>query len=75
MSTITTLRIFDQASWKSTFVQALMHLCPDMNPDAADEVSDLEFAPNRTRSPAFAAGDWAAAHGFTSNDTAESKSA
>jgi hypothetical protein len=43
-----------------------MHLCPDMNPDAVDEVSDLEFAPNRTRSPAFAADDWAALHGARS---------
>ena len=74
MSTITTLRsTFDRISWKSTFVQTLMHLRPDMNPDAADEVSDSEFAPNRRRNPTFAASDWAALHGPRPNDTSASK--
>lgn len=76
MSEITTVSgTFDRTSWKSAFVQALMQLRPDMNPDAADEVSDLEFAPNRTRNPAFAADDWAAMHGSTSNATPAHKSA
>ncbi len=33
----------DLSDWKCTFVATVVRLCPDINPDAADEASDAEF--------------------------------
>ena len=44
MGEIVTLRDGqDQKDWKCTFVAVVVSLCPDINPDAADEASDTEF--------------------------------
>jgi hypothetical protein len=34
---------FPSAEWKRDFADTLIRLCPDMNPDAADEVSDSQY--------------------------------
>ena len=44
MGKIVTLRHGQDASnWKCAFVATVVRLCPDINPDAADEASDAEF--------------------------------
>lgn len=64
MSNIRTLRTaFAGSDWKSSFVTALLSLRPDLNPDAADEISDAEFATAQAMQPEIAATHWAAAHG------------
>ena len=63
MSNIRTLRnAFPGMEWKSAFVSALMRLRPDMNPDAADEISDSEFAIAQAMHPDAAASHWAELH-------------
>lgn len=34
---------FPSSSWRRSFADALIRLRPDMNPDAADELSDSAF--------------------------------
>lgn len=34
---------FPSSSWRRLFADALIRLRPDMNPDAADELSDMAF--------------------------------
>jgi hypothetical protein len=64
MDKLTVLRHrFDRTAWKDAFAQALLRLRPDMNPDAADEVSDSEVIPNHARDPFESASDWAALNG------------
>ena len=63
MSNIRTLRdTFPGSDWKSAFVNALMRLRPDLNPDAIDEISDSEFAVAQAMHPDAAATHWAEAH-------------
>lgn len=63
MSNVRTLRAaFPGSDWKSSFVRALMRLVPDLNPDAADEISDSQFASARAMSPEVAAHHWALAN-------------
>lgn len=63
MTNIRTLRtVFPGSDWKSSFVAALLRLRPDINPDAADEISDSEFAAAQALQPEIAAHHWAASH-------------
>jgi hypothetical protein len=74
MSNVRTLRAaFPGSDWKSSFVNALIRLRPDINPDAADEISDSEFATAQAMQPEIAAHHWAAANGPKPTD--ESRSA
>lgn len=69
MSNIRTLRAaFAGSDWKSKFVNALMRLRPEMNPDAADEISDSEFAVAQAMHPDTAAHHWAATHSPNPSD-------
>jgi hypothetical protein len=59
MSTITVLRSnFDSTHWKRAFADCLMSLRPDMNPDAADEISDKEYLQAKDFDPSAAARRW-----------------
>jgi|GEM_PF-5334231 len=46
--------------WKIRFADAVIALCPDVNPDAVDEASDSEVAAFRLLEPAAAARLWVA---------------
>jgi len=57
MGEIVTLRDGqDLRDWKCTFVVVVVSLCPDINPDAADEASDTEFC--LEIDPSLAASMW-----------------
>jgi len=57
MGEIVTLRDGqDLKDWKCAFVDVVMRLCPDINPDAADEASDTEFC--KGVAPSLAAALW-----------------
>ena len=43
-------------TWKCTFVSAVVRVCPDINPDYADEASDAEFCEGLD--PLLAAAQW-----------------
>lgn len=43
MNLVATSREFPSSSWRRLFADALIRLRPDMNPDAADELSDVAF--------------------------------
>lgn len=59
MSKISVLRSgFEGTHWKRTFATCLTLLVPDMNPDAADEVSDAEFPRSKDSDPEVAARRW-----------------
>jgi hypothetical protein len=47
--------------WKADFVVELLALCPELNPDAADEASDA--AVNNGLTPRLAAEQWAERQG------------
>lgn len=46
---------FRGTEWRKAFADRLIQLRPDMNPDAADEVSDSEFMNSSSFSPFDAA--------------------
>lgn len=46
---------FRGTEWRQAFASRLIQLRPDMNPDAADEVSDSEFLESSFCSPSLAA--------------------
>ena len=72
MSNVRKLRAaFPGTDWKSSFVTALMRLRPDMNPDAADEISDLQFAVAQAMQPETAASHWAAANSPKPDDESQ----
>jgi hypothetical protein len=48
-----------QSAWRSAFADALIKLQPDMNPDAADELSDAAFMDLSNLPPNEAAARWA----------------
>ena len=50
-----------EARWKGEFVAAILDLCPDLNPDWADESSDAEF--REGLDPVQAARRWVARQG------------
>ena len=63
MSMVTVLRRnFDSTRWRQGFAEALIRLVPGMNPDAADELSDSEYAGCRDIDPSTAASRWLATH-------------
>ena len=49
---------FDGTDWKRSFADAVIRLRPDMNPDRADELSDVEYLHARHVDPAVAALRW-----------------
>ncbi|MDP9044611.1 MAG: hypothetical protein M3O01_07365 [Pseudomonadota bacterium] len=64
MTKIRTLRnAFPGSDWKSAFVKTLLGLRPDLNPDAADEISDSEFEARKSLRPDIAAQNWTIAQG------------
>ena len=63
MGEIVTLRDGqDLRDWKCTFVAVVVSLCPDINPDAADEASDTEFC--LEIDPSLAASMWVEQQGL-----------
>ena len=44
-----------RSEWKRRFANRLIKLCPEMNPDAADEISDLECRNAERTAPDVAA--------------------
>jgi hypothetical protein len=46
---------FPSSSWRRAFADALIRLRPDMNPDAADELSDSAFLSHADLAPGVAA--------------------
>lgn len=61
MGTVSTLNgRVDSAAWKQSFTDALIGLCPDLNPDSADEVADAEYGAHKVLGPKSAAALWAA---------------
>lgn len=51
---------FRGTEWRQAFASRLIQLRPDMNPDAADEVSDSQFLESSFCSPSLAAERYAA---------------
>jgi hypothetical protein len=51
---------FEAHLWKVRFADTVIALCPDINPDAADEASDAELVHSSKRDPAVAARQWVA---------------
>jgi hypothetical protein len=49
---------FIGTSWKCQFAEHLTRLRPDLNPDAADEISDAVHREHADLSPAEAANRW-----------------
>lgn len=62
---VTKLKLMRGLDWRRRFADSLIQLVPDMNPDAADELSDSQFLQSSKRPPDRAALDYAAAHGWT----------
>jgi hypothetical protein len=54
--------------WRRRFADSLIKLVPDLNPDAADELSDSQFLENAGQPPDRAALEYAAAHGWTADE-------
>lgn len=53
---------FAGAEWKRMFAEELIRRIPDINPDAADEVSDANYLLYPHRSPICTAAEYAQAH-------------
>jgi len=69
MTTVINLRTnFAASLWKVAFADTLIRLCPEMNPDAADEVADAEVGHGKDVDPIVAATRWARRHGFDEAD-------
>jgi hypothetical protein len=69
MTTVINLRTnFAASLWKVAFADTLIRLCPEMNPDAADEVADAEVGHGKDADPIVAASRWARQHGFDDVD-------
>jgi hypothetical protein len=47
--------------WKVRFADSVIAMCPDINPDAADEASDNEIRSSSRLDPVTAAKRWVAA--------------
>jgi hypothetical protein len=43
MSVVTVRKFFARSEWRRAFADTLIKLRPDMNPDAADELSDTAW--------------------------------
>ena len=52
---------FDNTAWKCAFADSLIGMCPDLNPDAADELADSAVLHAKELDPAVAARRWAGA--------------
>ena len=52
---------FDNTAWKSAFADSLIGLCPELNPDAADELADSAVLHAKDLDPSTAARRWARA--------------
>jgi hypothetical protein len=65
---------FIGTSWKCQFAEHLTRLRPDLNPDAADEISDVVHMEHADLTPAEAANRWmssqfdAGASGFSESE-------
>ena len=72
MATIINLRAKAALSaWKIGFADCLIQLCPDMNPDAADEAADDEAAQWKDSEPGVLAVRWALRHGYLGTPAAK----
>jgi hypothetical protein len=47
--------VLPASAWRQRFVESLLRLSPQLNPDAADEVSDSQFITYSALIPEFAA--------------------
>lgn len=52
--------VFTASVWRQRFVESLLRCSPDINPDAADEVSDSQFVALAALSPEQAAAEYLA---------------
>jgi hypothetical protein len=50
----------DSHLWKVQFADTVISMCPELNPDAADEASDAEVAHASQSDPIVAARRWVA---------------
>jgi hypothetical protein len=63
MTNVAVLRTtFAGTSWKCEFAECLTRLRPDLNPDAADEISDAMFRRGVSLTAAEAAHRWVSMH-------------
>lgn len=61
MSNVVAIRPeFEPHFWKVRFADAVIALCPDLNPDVADEASDAEVGAVPRLDPTAAARVWVA---------------
>lgn len=73
MASVVILRSnFASTAWKSEFADRLIDLCPEMNPDVADEVADSVVLHARDMDPAIAAKNWASLHGLVVDEASQS---
>jgi hypothetical protein len=61
MSNVVEIRLeFLERMWKMQFADCVLAICPEVNPDAADEASDTEVIQFAGEDPAAAARRWVA---------------
>jgi hypothetical protein len=51
-------RVLPASAWRQRFVESLLRLSPQLNPDAADEVSDSQFITYAELAPEVAAAEY-----------------
>lgn len=72
MVTIVNLPVPALASkWKMAFADSVIELCPELNPDAADEAADVAITALRDVDPARAAAQWVRRRGLQEDLPAE----
>ncbi|MBS0445919.1 MAG: hypothetical protein JSR59_08220 [Proteobacteria bacterium] len=66
---VTRLNLTRGLEWRQRFAVSLIKLVPQLNPDAADELSDSQFLESAGGTePDEAAFDYAASHGWCPSD-------
>lgn len=60
---------FAASQWKVEFADSVINLCPEINPDAADEAADAEVVRCKDVDPVVAATRWARRHGFDDTES------
>jgi len=62
---VTKLKLTRGLDWRRRFADSLIKLVPEINPDAADELSDSQFLESAGEPPDRAALNYASSHGWT----------
>jgi hypothetical protein len=55
---------FRGAQWRQQFADSMISMCPELNPDAIDEMADAEYSVSSDLEPETAARSYAVSHRF-----------